>query len=219
MKKYILVFLFYVLCFSSSYAAKKFDMFTPQKQTPDGLIINTLSKPEKFGTSNDLTRYVGSFDVATGELLYLKGNITDAFGIPIEGATVKIWQTNSAGKYQTLLEEESEYADENFVMSGTTKSDNLGRYGFKTIFPGAIKGRAPHINIVISHPKFETIETEVYFEKHSLNEKDPQYMSYSQEDRDLLTAKVVNYDRDKPEDGKIAIFNIVMDGIHAYKGY
>ena len=52
-----------------------------------------------------------------------------------------------------------------------------------------------------------------------MNEKDPQYMSYSKEDRKLLTAKVVNYDYLKPEDGKIATFNIVMDGIHAYKGY
>ncbi|HSQ98153.1 MAG TPA: hypothetical protein VLL98_05580 [Rickettsiales bacterium] len=218
MKKYILVFLFSVLFVSNSYA-KKFDMFTPQKQTPEGLVINTLSKPDNFNTSNDLTRYVGSFDVATGELLYLKGVITDAFGVPIEGATVKIWQTNSAGKYQTLLEEDSVYVDENFLMSGTAKSDNLGRYGFKTIFPGVIKGRAPHINIIISHPKFATIETEVYFENHFLNKKDPQYMSYSKEDRDLLTAKVVNYDRDKPQDGKIATFNIIMDGIHAYKSY
>ncbi|MDD2840536.1 MAG: hypothetical protein PHY80_05480 [Rickettsiales bacterium] len=219
MKKYFLtLILLFALSFSNSYAAK-FDLFTPQKQTPTGLIINTLSKPSKFNTNNDLTRYVGSFNVATGELLYLKGIITDAFGIPIEGATIKIWQTNSAGKYQTLLKKENAYVDKNFVMSGTARSDNLGRYGFKTIFPGVIEGRAPHINMVISHPNFESIETEVYFDKHYLNEKDAQYMSYSEENRKLLTAKVVNYDYLKPEDGKIATFNIVMDGIHAYKGY
>lgn len=220
MKRYFLaLLLLFILNFSTSYAVAKFDLFTPQKQTPTGLIVNTLSKPDKFNTNNDLTRYVGSFNVATGELLYLKGTITDAFGIPIEGATIKIWQANSAGKYQTLLNKESSYVDKNFVMSGTARSDNLGRYGFKTIFPGVIEGRAPHINMIIFHPNFQTIETEVYFEKHYLNEKDPQYMSYSEEDRKLLTAKVVNYDYLKPEDGKIATFNIVMDGIHAYKGY
>ena len=216
----IKVFLFvFLLGISNAFAIKKFDLFTPQKQTPDGLIINTLSKPEKFNTNNDLTRYVGSFDVATGELLYLKGNITDAFGVPIEGATIKIWQTNSAGKYQTLLDKESVYVDPNFVMSGTARSDNLGRYGFKTIFPGIIKGRAPHINMIISHKNFGTIETEVYFENHPLNKDDPQYMSYSEEDRNMLTAKVVNYNVVKPDEGKIATFNIVLDGIHAYKGY
>lgn len=195
------------------------DIFTPQKQTPDGMIINTLSKPETFNTSNDLTRKVGSFYVAVGELLYLKGVVTDAFGVPIEGATVKIWQTNSSGKYQSLLKSDSEYIDENFIMSGTARTDNLGRYGFKTIFPGFIEGRAPHINVLVSHPKFGEIETEVYFEKHPLNEKDPHYMSYSEEDREKLTAKVLNIDDLEPKQGKIAIFNMVIDGIHSYKGY
>ena len=195
------------------------DIFTPQKQTPDGLFINTLSKPDVFSTSNDLTRVVGSFHVATGELLYLKGTITDAFGVPIEGATVRIWQTNSSGKYQSLLEEDSEYIDKNFIMSGTARSDNLGRYGFKTIFPGFIEGRAPHINVIISHKDFGEIQTEDYFENHPLNEKDPQYMSYTEAEKEMLTAKVVNIDNMDPKQGKIATFNIVMDGIHAYKGY
>ena len=195
------------------------DIFTPQKQTPEGLFINTLSKPEEFSTSNDLTRSVGSFHVATGELLYFKGVITDAFGVPIEGATVRIWQTNSSGKYQTLLEDDSIYIDKYFVMSGTAKTDNLGRFGFKTIFPGFINGRAPHINVILSHPNFGEIQTEVYFENHPLNEKDPQYMTYSKEDRKMLTANVVSLDNIDTKKGKIAMINFVMDGIHSYKGY
>ena len=216
MKKLVFLILFFA---SINSFAKGIDIFTPQKQTPDGLFINTLSKPETFSTSNDLTRVVGSFHVATGELLYLKGTVTDAFGVPIEGATVKIWQTNSSGNYQSLLKSNSEYIDENFIMSGTARTDNLGRYGFKTIFPGFIKDRAPHINIIISHPKFGEIQTELYFKDHPLNEKDPQYMSYSKEDRKLLTADVVNLDKKDPKQGKIAIFNVVIDGIHSYKGY
>lgn len=209
------------ILFAGSFCAygSGIDIFTPQKQTPSGLIINTISKPDKFYTGNDLTRVVGSFDVAVGELLYLKGNITDAFGVPIEGATVKIWQTNSSGNYQSLLKSNSEYIDKNFIMSGTARSDNLGRFGFKTIFPGFPEGRAPHINIIISHPKFGEIQTEVYFENHPLNSKDAQYLSYSEEDRKMLTATVKNIDDIDPKEGKIAIFNVVMDGIHSYKGY
>ena len=109
--------------------------------------------------------------------------------------------------------------DKNFIMSGTARTDNLGRYGFKTIFPGFIEGRAPHINIIISHKNFGEIQTEIYFDKHPLNEKDPLYMSYSKEDRKMLTAKVVNFDDIDPKQGKIATFNIVIDGIHSYKGY
>lgn len=215
---FIILFLIY---FTSAIAKINggIDIFTPQKQTPDGMFINTLSKPDVFSTNNDLTRIVGSFHVATGELLYLKGTITDAFGVPIEGATVRIWQTNSSGKYQSLLKDDSEYIDKNFVMSGTARSDNLGRYGFKTVFPGFIEGRAPHINIIISHPKFGEIQTEIYFENHPLNVKDPQYMSYPEKDRQMLTANVVNIDNFDVKGGKIATFNVVMDGIHSYKGY
>ena len=31
--------------------------------------------------------------------------------------------------------------------------------------------------------------------------------------------EIVNYNVVKPDEGKIATFNIVLDGIHAYKGY
>ena len=218
MKKFLYLFFIFNI-YAVDVFATGIDIFTPQKQTPDGMIINTLSKPEKFNTNNDLTRNVGSFHVAVGELLYLKGVLTDAFGVPVEGATIKIWQTNSSGKYQSLLKSGDEYIDENFIMSGTAKTDNLGRYGFKTIFPGFPEGRAPHINIIIHHPNFGEIQTEIYFDKHPLNEKDPQYMSYSEEDRKALTAKVVNIDDIDPKQGKIATFNIVIDGIHSYKGY
>lgn len=216
MKKiFVILFLFIY----TDLNAAGIDIFTPQKQTPSGLIINTISKPEVFSTNNEMTRVVGSFNVAVGELLYLKGTVTDAFGVPISNATIRIWQTNSSGRYQSLLKSDSEYIDKNFVMSGTARTDNLGRYGFKTIFPGFPEGRAPHININIYHSKFGEIETEIYFEKHPLNEKDPMYMSYSEEDRKMLTAKVMNIDNLEPKQGKIAIFNIVLDGVHSYKGY
>ena len=218
MKKTCLILFIIFTAYSNTYAAGV-DIFTPKKQTPKGLIINELSKPEIFSTGNDLTRKVGSFNVAIGEQLYIKGTVTDAFGVPIEGATIKIWQTNASGNYQDLLKPDSNYIDKNFVMSGTARTDNLGRYGFKTIFPGFVKDRAPHVNIVISHPNFGEIETEIYFENHPDNDKDPQYMSYSKEDREALTAKVLNVDYQNLEEGKMAIFDIVMDGIHSYKGY
>ena len=43
------------------------------------------------------------------------------------------------------------------------------------------------------------------------------FASY-EEDQKALTAKVVNI-TNNTKDGKIATFNIVMDGIHPYKGY
>ena len=215
-------FLFFYILFGSITNASlldSVDIFSPKEQTPTAITIHTLSKPDTFGIGNDLTRYVGSFYVAVGELLYLKGTITDSFGVPIEGAVVKIWHTNSSGNYQTLLKEDDEYYDKNFTMSGTAKTDNLGRYGFKTIFPGYFGERAPHINIVVQHKNFDELQTEIYFKEHPLNEKDPQYMSYTEDVRKALTANVKYLDTLDPGMGKVAIFNIILNGIHSYKGY
>ncbi len=219
-KIFLFLFLSFVIDFNILNAndIKSVNIFDPLKQTPSRLLDTSISKPTSFSTSNDLTRKVGSFDVANGELLYFVGSITDAFGIPIEGANIRIWQTNSYGKYHSLLEDGSKYIDDNFVMSGTAKTDNLGRYGFKTIFPGFEKGRAPYININIVHPKFGEIETEVFFENHPSNENDLFFSAYPEEDKKLITARVKNISKN-PKDGKVATFDIVMDGIHSYKEY
>lgn len=197
----------------------KIDVFNPLKQTPSALIIDNLSKPKVFNKNNNLTRKTGSFNVAVGEPLYIEGTVIDAFKIPIEGAVVKIWQTNAAGYYQTLLNKASKYYDKNFMSSGQSMTDNLGKYSFLTIFPGFYDDRAPHINIIISHKKFGTIETEIYFDGHFRNKSDPIYMTYPEEDRKKLTASVDYVDIDNLNKGKIIRFNVVMDGIHQYKRY
>ena len=150
-------------------------------------MVDNLTKPEVFHKSNNLTRKAGSFKKAKGEPLYIKGKVTDAFGVPISNAKIKIWQTNSAGKYHSLLETYSTYLDPNFIMSGEANTDNLGNYEFITIFPGFYDDRAPHINLMVSHDDFGIIETEFYFKNHPLNKTDPVYFAYPRQDRELLT--------------------------------
>lgn len=195
------------------------DLFNPKRTTPSTMLVDNMSKPAVFNRSNNLTRKPGSFNVAIGDPLYIKGVITDAFGVPVQGATVKIWQTNAAGKYHSLLDEYSQYVDPNFSMSGEAATDNLGRYGFLTIFPGYYEDRAPHVNFIISHDKFGTIETELYFEKHPRNKMDSYYLSYDNEAKDMLTARVEYINPDNPNEGKVAVFDITMEGIHQYKGF
>ncbi|GMO56326.1 MAG: dioxygenase [Rickettsiales bacterium] len=219
------VFLFFLIAILNVFAVdtpkiQVADIFNPHTATPSLMIEDTLKKPKDFNPTNELTRYVGSFYVATGELLYLKGRITDAFGIPIINAKVYIWQTNSAGKYHSVLKTTSLQYDENFIMSGTSKTDNLGIYGFKTVFPGfEEKERAPHINIIVQHDNFDTLITEIYFEDHYMNKSDPIYQSYTENDKKMLTARVTNVNKRNTADGKIATFDIVLDGIHGYKKY
>lgn len=221
----ILLLTLYLISFSQSVVAqdgleeKELSIFTPKAQTPDRFFAADISMPEIFVTSNNLAKKTGSFYRAFGEVAFVQGTITDSFGVPIEGAVVEIWQTNSAGKYHSLLEPDSEYIDEYFNMSGRSITDNLGNYHFITVMPGSNPGRAPHINMNIYHPKFGKIETEMYFEDHPYNDTDYQYLAYNEEERKLLTAKVSNSDLLNPRSIKICVFDITMRGIHKYKSY
>jgi protocatechuate 3,4-dioxygenase beta subunit len=193
--------------------------FTPQKPTPSRFFAADLSMPDTFSTTNNLAKKVGSFYRAFGEIIFLQGTITDSFNVPIEGAIIEIWQTNSAGKYHTLLEPNSEYVDKYFNMSGRAISDNLGNYHFITIMPGSSAGRAPHINMNIYHPKFGKLETEMYFDSHPYNESDYQFLAYEEEERKMITAKVQNSEVLNPKSIKLCTFNITMKGVQQYKKF
>lgn len=194
-------------------------IFDEKRPTPSRFFAADISMPERFATSNNLAKKVGSFYRAFGEIIFIKGVIVDSFGVPIEGVVIEIWQTNAAGKYHTLLDEDSEYIDKYFNMSGRAISDNLGQYNFITIMPGSNPGRAPHINMNIYHPKFGKLETEMYFEDHPYNDSDYQYLAYNEEDRKLLTAKVRRSNFNDKNSIKICNFKIVMRGVHQYKTY
>jgi protocatechuate 3,4-dioxygenase beta subunit len=194
-------------------------LFQPKTPTPTRLFSANLSMPEVFSTTNNLTKKTGSFYKAVGELIYLQGTIIDSFSVPIEGAVVEIWHTNSAGKYQTLLEDGSNLIDKNFSMSGRSVTDNMGNYYFITIMPGFYLNRAPHVNMNVYHPKFGKLETEIYFKEHPKNKSDYQYLSYEKEERELLTTKVQLLDIFNAKSTKVHNFDITMSGVHQYKGF
>jgi protocatechuate 3,4-dioxygenase beta subunit len=196
---------------------KKLSPFSPNPPTPSRLFTADLSMPDNFATTNNLAKKAGSFYRAYGEIIFIQGTVSDSFGIPIHNAVIEIWQTNSAGKYHTLLESGSGYVDKFFNMSGRAITDNIGNYHFITIMPGASAGRAPHINMNVYHPRFGRLETEMYFMNHPYNFSDFQYLSYTEEERILLTANVRTTDILNPKSIKIATFNITLKGIHQYK--
>jgi protocatechuate 3,4-dioxygenase beta subunit len=197
----------------------KLSPFQAKNPTPSRLFTADLSMPDSFGTTNNLAKKAGSFYRAYGEIIYVQGTITDSFGVPIHNAVIEIWQTNSAGKYHTLLESGSGYVDKFFSMSGRASSDNLGNYHFITIMPGASSGRAPHINMNVYHPRFGKLETEMYFVNHPYNFSDYQYLTYSDDERKMLTADVRNTDILNPNSIKLVTFNITLKGIHQYKKF
>jgi len=194
-------------------------VFNPLVPTPSRFFVADLSIPDNFSPTNNLAKKVGSFYRAYGEVIFIQGTITDSFNVPVMGAIVEIWQANAAGKYHTLLEPDSEYIDKYFSMSGRAITDNLGNYYFITVMPGSTAGRAPHINFNVYHPKFGKLETEMYFDDHPYNKSDYQYLAYSQQERKMLTSTVRHSDIFNTQSIKVCTFNIVMKGIHQYKGF
>lgn len=204
---------------ANKYFSKDLSVFEPKKPTPSRFFTSSLSMPDEFFTSNNLAKKPGSFYRAFGEIIFVQGTITDSFGVPIHNAVVEIWQANAAGKYHTLLEPNSKFIDKYFNMSGRAITDNLGNYYFITIMPGNNIGRAPHINMNIYHQDFGRLETEMYFGKHPENNSDYQYLSYEDEDREMVTANVHNSDMFDTGSIKVFTFDIVMKGIHRYKRF
>jgi protocatechuate 3,4-dioxygenase beta subunit len=205
--------------FVQSVKDKDFRIFNPLRPTPERLFKASSSRPSTFSTTNNLAKKPGSFYRAFGEVIFLQGTVRDSFGVPIEGAIIEIWQTNAAGKYHSLLDKDSEYIDKHFSMSGKAITDNLGNYNFITIMPGGAPGRSAHINMDIYSTQFGKLETEVYFQDHPFNNTDYQYLSYKEDDRKSLTAKVKHSDILNTRSIKICTFDIIMPGIHQYKGF
>ncbi len=193
--------------------------FKPLRKTPSRFFSADLSIPNEFSLSNNLVKKVGAFYRAFGEIIILQGRITDSFNVPISGAVIQIWQANSAGKYHTLLENDSGYVDKYFNMSGKSITDNLGNYYFITVMPGKTAGRAPHINANISHEKFGMLETEIYFKGHPDNAKDYQFLAYEKWEREKLSAPVKYSNILDAKSIKIFTFNIVLEGVHDYKTF
>lgn len=194
-------------------------IFNPKTPTPSRFFSADLSMPETFASTNNLAKKTGAFYRAFGEVIFLQGTISDSFGVPIDNAVIEIWQTNAAGKYHTLLEPNSAYIDKYFNMSGRAITDNLGNYHFITIMPGSSPGRAAHINMNIYHSKFGRLETEMYFAEHPYNKSDYQFLSYTENERKMLTASVRSSDLLNPQSIKLCTFNILLKGVQQYKKF
>ena len=69
-------------------------------------------------------------DSDAGEILFMDGQVTDAAGKPIPGATVEVWHANTKGNYSFFDKSQSA-----FNLRRTIKTDAEGRYRFRSIMP------------------------------------------------------------------------------------
>ena len=122
--------------------------------------------PKNFYRNNNLSRPANSaFYQADGEKIVIYGRLMDSNCVPISDGHIYIWQSNKNGYYQysTKASYKPKWIDPNFTGTGSTNSDNLGRFNFITIKPGSRGKVTPHINFKIEHSKLKTLSSKIYF--------------------------------------------------------
>jgi len=133
----------------------------------------------------DLTRVRGRGGEAQGQRIIVSGRVVDEAGRPVRGTLVEVWQANAAGRYHHGSDLHDAPLDPNFTGAGQVVTDDVGRYRFLTIRPGAYPWRntynawrPAHIHFSVFGPSFATrLITQMYFEGDPLLATDPVFHS------------------------------------------
>ena len=132
-----------------------------------------LDKP--LDSDADLTLIKGHKHRASGQVVHVMGRVLDAAGKPVRGASIEIWQANARGRYVHPGDSNPAPLDPHFEGYASLTTDELGRYRFKTIKPGAYPAgnavRPPHVHFGVSAGK-QRLVTQMYFPDEPRNDKD-----------------------------------------------
>lgn len=153
----------------------------------------------------DLTLLDGHTERATGDVILVRGQVTDVEGRPLADARVDIWHANHWGRYAHPADRNPAKPDPNFQGIGITRTDGDGRYGFRTIRPGAYRlapndeapYRARHIHFKVSHEDARDVTTQMYFEGDPLIGTDVVMRRTPADERHLLITSAI----EDPETG------------------
>ncbi len=160
----------------------------------------------------DLTHIQGKTQQAKGQIIYVQGRVLDTDGNAIGNAFVEIWQANTWGRYAHKRDPNTAPLDPNFQGWGQTTTAGDGRYGFKTILPGAYPAgpdwtRPPHIHFKVTKQDYYALTTQMYFPDQKLNEEDLILQNLPAAQRDMVIAKQLSSDKN---DAPVFVFDIVL---------
>ena len=90
-----------------------------------------------------------------GDEIEITGRVSELDGRVLDNVIIEIWQADAAGRLD----------NPGFPGWGRAATDANGEYRFCTIRPGAIPGRAPHINFLILYSGLmRQLQTVMFFE-------------------------------------------------------
>jgi len=116
-------------------------------------------------------------DNEPGETLLMSGTVGGLDGGPLAGAMLDVWQANGAGEYSHFHP-----GVPDFNLRGRFTTDSEGRFEVRTVVPSAyeIPGAGPtgrlltalgrhffrpsHLHFKLSHPGYQSLTTQIYFE-------------------------------------------------------
>jgi protocatechuate 3,4-dioxygenase alpha subunit len=92
--------------------------------------------------------------IARGKHILLAGRVVEEGNVGVLNAVVEIWQADADGVFAHPLDPRSAEADPGFFGWGRVRTDQEGRYQFRTILPGPSLEengavRCPHINVMV----------------------------------------------------------------------
>jgi protocatechuate 3,4-dioxygenase beta subunit len=118
----------------------------------------------------------GANELATTNAIDIVGRVTELDGRPLDNLILEIWQADAAGRLD----------NPDFLGWGRAATDAKGEYRFRTVRPGALRGRAPHINFLILYSGLmRQLQTTLFFEAAS----DPVLDAVESSRRILLVAQ------------------------------
>lgn len=121
----------------------------------------TVEKPDD--RDNDLTVLAGASGQPQGEVIEFFGTMYHASGLPISGAVIEIWQTDSNGVYLHPGDPGTETRDRNFQFYGEATTADDGTYRFRTILPGRYEPRPMHIHFKVLVGGQVVLTSQFYF--------------------------------------------------------
>ena len=114
-----------------------------------------------------------------GEAIEITGRVVELDGRPLDNLVLEIWQADGAGRLD----------NPDFPGWGRAATDAQGNYRFRTIRPGAIAGRAPHVNFLVLYSGLmRQLQTVMFFDSSD----DPVLHSVEQARRSRLVAVRIN---------------------------
>jgi len=163
----------------------------------------------------DLTRVKGQKGVAAGALVHVAGRVLDAKGKPVAGAKIEIWQANTYGRYAHPSDPNTAQLDPNFQGYAVLKTDDEGRYRFKTIKPGAYpvsptQMRPPHIHLDVEG-KANRLVSQMFFPDEPLNDKDSVFLGLTEQSEKLaVLAKKMPPTKEIEKDAVLLNWDVVL---------